>query len=374
MVEYGRKMRGQGSSDRGTPRRQAGPKLAKLTVVLSSVALIGAACGSAANSTTSRLGASSTTPTSLSVQVFPGAFISLPDYVAQSLGLFTKKDLNVTLQPIAAGNTAVGALAAGRVDIINNSMVNTAELLVQGKAFVAVGGTMKFPSTTLVAQSSIVKGATSAIGAIRALEGKPIAVPAVGAEAQLDVEALLALAGASPTDATFIPTGGFGAPMVAAMKDHQVDAAISIDPGTTLMEQQGGSQAVADFRSGSQPTLDPVNELQAGIRWSTAQVIAQKGAAIERYNEAIDKALSFIRNPKNWSKVVQIWSAVGGIKGSLADSVLQANAQTFGTSLNCRTQLAAAKKLFTLVKSPVAKELDAISCGKIFWSKGSFGA
>jgi NitT/TauT family transport system substrate-binding protein len=307
----------------------------------------------------------------LRVHVFPGAFISLPEYVAVAEGFFEDAGVDVELVPIAAGNDATAALAAGRIDIINNSTVNTVRLIAQDQDLVAIGATMQSPSITLVAGPDwSVPSEASLAEAAESLEGARVGVSARGAEVELDIRALLIENDVDPDAVTYIPTG-FGAPMVAALKSGQIDVAASIDPGTTLMSDIAGATVIADFRGG-QAEGSVVSSLPAGLRYTSSKFLGSREEDVNGYNAAIDRAIDMLTDENSETEVVADWGDAGEIDPTLAAKVLDANRATWGSAVTCEQQLSAVTDFFTLLEDPIRDQLDSIDCADIYRDKGLF--
>jgi NitT/TauT family transport system substrate-binding protein len=226
----------------------------------------------------------------LTVAVVPG-IDTVPMQVAARQGLFKQQGISVTVKDYASVSDAYNALIHGKADVADGDYTSFfygianlgASLKLVADGYDASAGTMQ----VLALPSS---GINSPVG----LEHKVVATP----EAQiapyssifpysmdtLATETVLQTEGVNPGDITWqaMPENK----MIAALKDHQVNAIIATDPLIIQAETQLGAQEVLDACSGVTASL-PLSGY-----FSTASFTDQHSAALQAFRTALTTAES----------------------------------------------------------------------------------
>jgi NitT/TauT family transport system substrate-binding protein len=202
-----------------------------------SISLLLTACGSAGGSdTTSPSGKSSNAggTTKLTVGTSP-AILNASLYYASQSGIFPKNGLQVTPQIIASGQQAIPLLLNGQIQFAASDPVGVITAISHKipVTFVAPAG---FPSadpshdfTGVLVKPSITTAAD--------LNGKTIAVNAIGGILQLTAQVSIDLAGGDSSSIKFV---AMSIPQMAeAVKGGQVDGAVVSEPYLAVGKEQG---------------------------------------------------------------------------------------------------------------------------------------
>jgi NitT/TauT family transport system substrate-binding protein len=266
------------------------PRVAVLITALAAIAMAGCASGAAAEK------ASSAGPekTNLVIAAVPTAS-SAGVYVAQQDGLFRRAGLNVKIVNISAGANVTPELLSGRIDVVNGAYAGFIQAQVHKVAqfHILADGYAGAPDVDEVV---VLPG--SGITSVGQLEGKTIAVNALGSVAQLLVSSALAAEGVPASKVHFVALG-FPA-MPAALKDHQIDAAYLPEPYLSQAEEQTGGEAVLDVNRGATQDF-PIDGFAATVQWcrkypKTAAAVAKaldEGQALADTNRLlVEKALT----------------------------------------------------------------------------------
>ena len=140
-----------------------------------------------------------------------------PIFVAQELGFYKEKNLEVEATVYRGGGPAQEAMAAGAADILTNSPMGAALAISKGikQKVVAAGGTVTPGGWHIIVRKD------SSIKSMKDLDGKKIGVTGKGSTT--DFFALWAAKNANVKVQT-IPLGGNG--LLPAIKNSQVDAIV----------------------------------------------------------------------------------------------------------------------------------------------------
>lgn len=157
-------------------------------------------------------------------------------YYAQELGLFKKAGLNVDLQTFTNGGTATQAVTAGACDLGVANTVSVANVTLRGLPLSIVAGGGLYSSSA--ASTALCVAAASPLHTAKDVEGKTIALAALGDQAQAGIEAWLEKGGADSAKVKFVEV--FFAEMGAALQQGRVDVAMIPEPALTIATTTGG--------------------------------------------------------------------------------------------------------------------------------------
>jgi NitT/TauT family transport system substrate-binding protein len=188
--------------------------------------------------------------TSIVVDAFP-AIDSAGLYIAKMDGLFAAQGLDVTIEPLTnpppSTQTLIDGQAAGKYDITAGDYVTYIQNELDGKAKLRIVAEASFLQPNVLAL--LVKEGSS-INAIGQLRGRTISVNAPNDIGTLLVDSLLLEHGIAPKLVKFNNDVAF--PNVAhTLGDNQVSASFSPEPFTSLDEETGGIEELADLDQGS---------------------------------------------------------------------------------------------------------------------------
>jgi NitT/TauT family transport system substrate-binding protein len=163
-------------------------------------------------------------------------------FYAADLGFFAKAGLNVQIQPGQNGSAIAAAVAANAVDIGYADIGALAKAHTRGIDFSIIAPAAMWDSSAPVNVLMVAKN--SPIRAAKDLNGKTIAVPGLGTNAEFAVHAWLDANGADTTTVKFIELSY--AAMPAALEAGRVDAAHVAEPFISVAKEHARVLASAD--------------------------------------------------------------------------------------------------------------------------------
>jgi NitT/TauT family transport system substrate-binding protein len=215
-------------------------------------------------------------PLSLRVAATPNdTFASA--YYAQDLGYFTRAGLDVDLQSFTTGATIAAAIVGGAIDIGVAVPVTIAFAHLRGLPLVIVAAGSLSVASVPGLRLAVLKG--SPIKTAGELEGKTVAINALGVGLDLSLHAWMAQNGADYSkvklaEVTFSEMG-------AAMQRGTVDASVITEPAFTVAAQQYGAVMLVDLDTAVGPRF--LNSV-----WFTTHDFAQSHPEhIKRFQSAI---------------------------------------------------------------------------------------
>lgn len=192
----------------------------------------------------------------------------LPLTVAEKKGFFKEKGLDVEISDFAGGAKSLQALIGGSADVVTGAYEHTIRMQAKGQDIRAVVELGRFPGIVLAVKKDV------AYNGPADLKGKKIGVTAPGSSTNMLVNFVLAKAGLTPQDASFIGVGS-AASAVAAIKKGEIDAISHLEPVISMLERDGSIRAVVDTR-----TEQGTRDLFGGA--NPAAVLYMKGEFIEK--------------------------------------------------------------------------------------------
>jgi sulfonate transport system substrate-binding protein len=165
----------------------------------------------------------------------------LPLTLAERRCHFKDYGLNVAIADFEGGAQSLEALLAGRVDVVTGAYEHTLHTQAKGQDIRALIELGRFPGIVLAVRKN------APFSSHADLKGMKIGVTASGSSTHFFVLYLMAKAGLSATDATFVGVGG-GPAAVAAMKSGEIDAISNLDPVITRLQEDGVIRIVTDTR------------------------------------------------------------------------------------------------------------------------------
>jgi NitT/TauT family transport system substrate-binding protein len=198
--------------------------------------------------------------TSLVIATVPTAS-SAGLYVAVRDGFFRRAGLNVKIVNISAGANVTPELLHGRIDVVNGAYAGFIQAQVHKAAqfHILADGYAGAPDVDEVV---VLPG--SGINTVTQLEGKTVAVNALGSVAQLLVSSALAAQGVPASRVHFVAMG-FPA-MPGALQAHRIDAAYLPEPYLSQAEEQTGGEELFDVNQGATQDF-PIDGFAATVQW-----------------------------------------------------------------------------------------------------------
>ena len=209
-----------------------------------------------------------------------------PIFVAQELGFYKEKNLDVEATVYQGGGPAQEAMAAGAADILTNSPMGAALAISKGikQKVVAAGGTVTPGGWHVIVRKD------SGIKTISDLKGKKVGVSAKGSSS--DFFALWTAKHGNVTIQT-IPLGGNG--LLPALKNKQVDA-IVLWPTFSF-------RALRDPQLADLVDLGAVaGEIIPDSVVVSDEMIEKRPDVLKRYLQALMKAVDYMQKHEDWTK------------------------------------------------------------------------
>lgn len=184
-------------------------------------------------------GFAQTAPLKLRVAANANDTYASPFY-AQDEGFFTRGGLNVDLQTMGNGALMASAVIAGDIDIGETVPIALANAYLRNLPLVVIAaGSISLPSAPAI---RLCVAKTSALKTAKDIEGKAVAINALGVGLDLSLHAWITSSGAdwSKVKLIEIPFSEMG----AALDRGTADAAVLAEPSYTVAQKQYGIQTL----------------------------------------------------------------------------------------------------------------------------------
>lgn len=215
-------------------------------------------------------------------------------FYAQDEGFFTQNRLDVELQTMVSGATITPAVLSGAVDIGVAVPVTIANAYLRGLPLVIIAaGSISLPNAPAI---RLCVAKTSTIKTAKDVEGKTVAINALGVGLDLQLHAWMAENGADFSKARIVevPFSEMG----AALDRGTADAAVMAEPGYTVALKQFGVQTLVALDSA-------VGVPYLTSSWfTTRDFAAQHPEHVARYQRAIYAAQHWANTHKPESAVI----------------------------------------------------------------------
>lgn len=271
----------------------------------------------------------------MTLQVYPGSLVSLPEYVGVDAGIYERNGLNVTLLPLRTGPDSIAGAASGSADAVSNSLGNTLLANGQGQDLVLVANAWNAPLFSWLKQPSFdmtdldkpyPENLTS-------FKGARIGVAGRGTETELFTRVLLKDAGIDPdTDVTWVPVG-FGQTAVAAFEADQVDIVITMEPVQTILDTRKTGEMVIDLTAGEGPEL--FRTYPGVSRIALRSHVAENPDLFGAYLAAHDEIIAYISDPANVDQVAAIFAEASGQPIEIATAIVSKYTDVWANIFDC---------------------------------------
>ncbi|MEM1075531.1 MAG: ABC transporter substrate-binding protein [Pseudomonadota bacterium] len=258
----------------------------------------------------------------MTLQVYPGSLVSLPEYVGVEAGIYESNGLSVNLLPLRTGPDSIAGAASGSADAVSNSLGNTLLANGQGQDLVLVANAWNAPLFSWLKQPSFEMAGIdqSYPDNLAGFKDARIGVAGRGTETELFTRVLLKDAGIDPdTEVTWVPVG-FGQTAVAAFEANQVDIIITMEPVQTILDTRKTGEMVIDLPSGEGPEL--FRTYPGVSRIALRSHVADNPDLFGAYLKAHDEVISFISDPGNIDQVAAIFSEASGQPLDIATAIV----------------------------------------------------
>jgi NitT/TauT family transport system substrate-binding protein len=168
----------------------------------------------------------------------------LPLTISERKGYFKEAGLEVEINDFAGGAKSLQALVGGSIDMVTGAYEHTIRMQAKGQDIRSVLELGRFPGIAI----GIGKAKAASYKGPADLKGMKIGVTAPGSSTNMMVNFVLAQAGLTPQDVSFIGVGS-AASAVAAIRNGQIDAISHLEPVLSMLEKDGDIKVVVDTRT-----------------------------------------------------------------------------------------------------------------------------
>jgi NitT/TauT family transport system substrate-binding protein len=213
----------------------------------------------------------------------------LPLTIAERKGYFKEQGLDVEISDFAGGARSLQALVGGSIDVVTGAYEHTIRMQAKGQDIRAVLELGRFPGIAV----GIRKDKAAFYKSPADLKGMKIGVTAPGSSTNMLVNFLLAQAGLTPQDASFIGVGS-AASAVAAIRKGELDAISHLEPVLSMLEKDGDIKIVVDTRTeeGTRALFGGSNP--AAVLYMKKDFIDKNPNTTQALTNALFKALKWI--------------------------------------------------------------------------------
>lgn len=272
----------------------------------------------------------------MTLQVYPGSLVSLPEYVGVEAGIYDSNGLNVNLLPLRTGPDSIAGAASGSADAVSNSLGNTLLANGQGQDLVLVANAWNAPLFSWLKQPGFEMAGLdqSYPNNLSGFKNARIGVAGRGTETELFTRVLLKDAGIDPdTEVTWVPVG-FGQTAVAAFEADQVDIIITMEPVQTILDTRNTGEMVIDLPSGEGPEL--FRTYPGVSRIALRSHVAENPDLFRAYLKAHDEVIAFISDPANVDQVAEIFSEASGQPVEIATAIVSKYTSVWQNVFDCK--------------------------------------
>jgi NitT/TauT family transport system substrate-binding protein len=226
----------------------------------------------------------------------------IPVNVGDKLGIFKKHGLDLKIVDFGGGSKMSQAMAAGSIDIGDGAGTEMA-LVAKGVPMLAIcetAGPVPFLSVGVPWDSPI--------RSIEQLKGKKIGVSTAGSLTDWLAKELARKQGWGPDDVARVTIGNGAASIIAAFREHLVDADISVSSLLLAMEENKTGRLLF-------PVTQFADKLAAGTLYASKHLIDTDPNAVRAFIAGWMETIDFIRTHK--AETVKIESAITGFSESV---------------------------------------------------------
>jgi len=213
----------------------------------------------------------------------------LPLTVAEQKGFFKEEGLDVEISDFPGGAKSLQGLVGGSLDVVTGAYEHTIRMQAKGQDIRAVIELGRFPGIAIGVRTE----KAAAYKTPADLKGMKIGVTAPGSSTNMFVNYVLATAGLTPQDVSFIGVGS-AASAVAAIKNGEIDAVSHLEPALTMLERSGDMKIVVDTRTeeGTKALFGGSNP--AAVLYTRENFIQENPNTVQALVNGLYKALKWI--------------------------------------------------------------------------------
>jgi NitT/TauT family transport system substrate-binding protein len=213
----------------------------------------------------------------------------LPLTVAEQKGFFKERGLDVEIQDFAGGAKSLQALVGGSVDVVTGAYEHTIRMQAKGQDIRAVIELGRFPAIVVAVKKGVKFDSPADF------KGMKVGVTAPGSSTNMLMNFVLAKAGLTPQDVSFIGVGS-SASAVAAIRNGQLDAISHLEPAITMLEQSGDIRVIVDTRTEEGTRALFGGENPAAVLYTKEGFIQANPNTTQALVDALYKALQWMKS------------------------------------------------------------------------------
>lgn len=245
---------------------------------------------------------------------YPGGGFYITDYIADKKGFFAEEGLNVKFIKPQSGVTAVQLMASGEIAFMINDGLLTMLAQSKGLGVTIIGSMLNRSLWTLYTSdknADLAGTAKTNPNGLKALKGKTIGVTGINAGTDLNVQSVLAAHGLNPNkDVKRIGIGLLTA-AIGQFENGGIDAYVYYGPPAD--EMLAKNKLAHRFYSGNESGSPIANIIQGGMIASTKWLNTGNNRDVaRRWIVAQEKAINWLKDPKNLQEASQFFAAVSG--------------------------------------------------------------
>lgn len=241
--------------------------------------LAGVACGSDTSSQSTP-----GQPDNVSVGIVPILDVA-PIYLGKDKGFFSKRNINLNLQPAQGGAAVVPSVVSGQQQFGFSNVISLMVAQSQGLPPLKVvsNGVNSTGVDGKDVAALMVKG-DSPIRTPVDLAGKTVATNTLKNIVDTSVRASIRKAGADPASVKFVELAFPEQP--AALQAGRVDAVFVVEPFQQAVLAQGGRKVASSF-------VDAAPNMSYALYFTTAKLIGENPDLVKRFTEAMRESLAY---------------------------------------------------------------------------------
>jgi NitT/TauT family transport system substrate-binding protein len=219
-----------------------------------------------------------------------GCHCYLPTVLAQQLGEYDKAGVDVELVNFKGGSQALTAILGGSADVVSGYFDHCVNLAAKNQALLAFVVYDRFPGLTLLVSPKH----TDEIKSIKDLAGKKVGVTAPGSSTDFFLKYVLNKNGIDPNSVAVIGVG-IDQTAVVAMEQGTVDAAVMLDPATSVLQSRAKDvRILSDTRTQSDTLAVFGGDYPGGALYARAEWVAKHEKEAQALTNAIVATLKWI--------------------------------------------------------------------------------
>jgi NitT/TauT family transport system substrate-binding protein len=212
----------------------------------------------------------------------------LPLTIAERKGFFKEQGLDVEIQDFSGGARSLQALVGGSVDVVTGAYEHTIRMQAKGQDIRAVIELGRFPAIAVAVKKDRKWNSPADF------KGMKIGVTAPGSSTNMLMNFVMARAGLSPSDASFIGIGSAQSAL-AAMQKGEIDAVSHLEPVLSFLERAGEVRVVIDTRTeeGTRALFGGSNP--AAVLYAKKSFIDQNPRTMQALTNVFYKTLQWLK-------------------------------------------------------------------------------